>query len=102
MAPGSIALLAGEPKRYETIAGSRAGTFRDFCGLCGTHLFSGLTAYPDARSIRIVALDHPELFAPVAHIWTEKMIVWDSVNDQLPRYPRNAEPGELMRNWRER
>jgi hypothetical protein len=100
--PGSIRLLAGEPRRHETIADSGATVFRDFCDRCGTHLFSGRTAYPDAKSIKIAALDDPEVVAPVAHIWTESRIKWASIEDGLPRFPRHAELSELMRIWRER
>lgn len=85
MPPGSIALLAGEPKRHEMIADSGARTFREFCGQCGTHLFSGGERFPESKAVKIVALDDPAAISPVAHAWTEHRIEWACIDDGLPR-----------------
>jgi hypothetical protein len=100
--PGSIDLLAGEPKRHETVGDSGARVFREFCGRCGTHLFSGRVADPDFKSIKIAALDDPAVISPIAHIWTKSQISWACTEDGLPRFPQSADMTELERIWKEK
>ena len=102
MPPGTLALLSGEPSRYSVVANSGAVTFREFCGRCGTHLFSGSEAFPQWRSVKIGALDDPGSIAPVVHVWTERAVPWARVDDGLPRYARQIEAAELEQLWAER
>ncbi len=97
--PGSITLLAGQPKRYETLAESGATVFREFCGQCGTHLFSGSAAYSGFKSIKIASLDDPAKVSPVAHVWTKRLIKWACIDDGLPRFSKNADMAELQHLW---
>ena len=100
--PGSIELVAGEPKRHHMVADSGAAIFREFCGQCGTHLFSGGAAFPQFKSLMIVVLDDPAAISPVAHVWTEHLIKWACVDDGLPRFSKQPEMAELERLWSER
>jgi hypothetical protein len=102
MAPGSIALVSGEPRRYTAVADNGASTFREFCGQCGTHLFSGGEAFPQFKTIKIATLDDPEAISPIAHMWTENLIQWARIADGLPHFPKQAELADLKRLWEER
>jgi hypothetical protein len=101
MPSGSVALLSGEPVRYAVVADSGAVVFREFCGRCGTHLFSGSEAYPEQRTVKIAALDDPAAIAPVAHVWTKSSIPWAYTDDGLPRFTKQVEMAEIVRLWAE-
>jgi hypothetical protein len=101
MPPDSIALVAGEPRRHTMVADSGAAVFREFCAQCGTHLFSGGEAYPQFESVKITALDDPARISPVAHVWTESLIAWGCIDDNLPRFSKQAGMAELERLWKE-
>ena len=91
--PGSIELVAGEPKRHHMVADSGAAIFREFCGQCGTHLFSGGAAFPQFKSLMIVVLDDPAAISPVAHVWTVRAPVKFS-----PGAPVRFSPSDCDRN----
>jgi hypothetical protein len=101
MPAGSIALVSGEPRRHTVRGDSGAAVFREFCGQCGTHLFSGSDAFPESRTIKIATLDDPAAVSPVAHVWTEQAISWDRSGDGIPRYPKQIEWADLERLWAE-
>jgi hypothetical protein len=103
MPPSSIRVLqSASLRRHETIADSGSAVFREFCGLCGTHLFSGGAAFPELKSIKIAALDDPNSVVPVVHVWTEQEIEWARVDDDSPRFHRQAEMSEIVDLWRTR
>jgi hypothetical protein len=102
MPPGSIALLSGAPKRYELTADSGAGVFKEFCGDCGTQLFSGGDKFPEFKAVKIATLDDPSAISPVAHVWTENLITWACIDEGLPRFAKQTDVAELERLWAER
>jgi hypothetical protein len=102
MPPGSIALLAGAPKRHEMLAESGAATFREFCGQCGTHLFSGGARFPEFKAVKIAALDEPAAISPVAHVWIENLITWACIDDGLPCFSKQPEMVEIEQLWASR
>ena len=102
MPPGSIVLLAGEPKRHEMIADSGAAIFREFCGQCGTQLFSGGDRFPQFKAVKIVALDDPAAISPVVHAWTENRIKWACIDDGLPRLAKQGELSDAEQLWARR
>jgi hypothetical protein len=99
MPPGAVALSVGSPVRHAVTADSGALMFRDFCGTCGTQLFSGSSAYPEVRTVKIGALDEPAAIAPVAHVWTQRALPWALLDDGLPRFPQQVAVSELERLW---
>src|SRR5262245_35159279 len=102
MPPGSIVLLAGEPKRHEMIADSGAAILREFCGQCGTQLFSGGDRFPQFTAVKIIALDDPAAISPVVHAWTETRIKWACIDDGLPRLAKQGELSDAEELWARR
>lgn len=100
--PGGVALTRGTPARHETVANSGAATFREFCGACGTHLFSGGADFPEFRAVKLFALDDPTAFAPVAHVWTSRAVAWSPPSDGLPCFEDQPGMEALERLWAER
>jgi hypothetical protein len=97
--PGGVVLTRGTPMRHETVADSGAATFREFCGSCGTQLFSGGADFPEFRAVKLLALDDPTSITPVAHVWTKRAVPWCSLSDGLPRYDDQPGVEELQRLW---
>ena len=97
--PGGTVITQGEPTRHEMTSNAGNGTFREFCGACGTHLFSGGAAFPDFRTVKIVTLDDPSTISPVAHVWTKRRIDWSAIPEGLPEYSDEPEVSELERLW---
>lgn len=80
-------LLKGKPKSYRFVADSGNEVFRDFCGDCGTPLFSELKGMPDAWVVKAASLDDPSWLKPAMHIYTDSAQPWDKIPDDLPRAP---------------
>lgn len=103
MPQDTIAVVVGKPLRYDAVGDNGAVVFREFCGRCGTQLFSGSAAFPQSRTVKIAALDDPGAISPVAHVYTESRIPWACIDDGLPRFSRGVqELAELERLWAER
>ena len=99
--PDGTVIINGAPARHEMTSNAGKGTFREFCGTCGTHLFSGGAAFPEFRTVKIVTLDDPSAISPVAHVWTKRRIDWSPISDRLPEYSDEPEVSELERLWAE-
>ena len=103
MLQGAIAIVLGEPLRYDAVGDNGAVVFREFCGRCGTQLFSGSATYPESKTVKIAALDNPAAISPIAHVYTESRVPWACIDDGLPRFSRGVrEFAELERLWAER
>jgi hypothetical protein len=100
MPAGAIALVAGEPARYEVIGDSGAVVYREFCNRCGSQLFAGSSGYPQSKTVKIASLDDPGVIRPIAHLHTENRIPWVCIDDGLPRYPKQVDSlAELQGLW---
>lgn len=87
--PGeALHVVQGAPARYERTADSGNRVVREFCGACGSALFSSSPARPDWQVIRMGVLDHPEQTSPTLHIWTDSALAWALPADGAPRFPR--------------
>ena len=103
MPEGTIAVVSGEPARYEVVGDSGAVVFREFCSSCGTQLFSGSSLYPQSKTVKIAALDDPAAIHPIAHLHTQNRIPWACIEDGLPRFLRQVESmDDLVQLWVER
>jgi hypothetical protein len=97
--PGGVVVTGGTPTKHDAVANSSAATFREFCGSCGTHLFSGGADFPEFRAVKLLALDDPSAIAPVAHVWTKRAVPWCPISDGLPCYEDQPGVEELQRLW---
>lgn len=83
---------AGDLTWYESIADSGNTTWRAFCTVCGSHIFTRGSGRPDLLGVRLGALDDSELIAPQAVIWTDSAPSWLAIDAGLPRFPKAPPP----------
>ncbi|GAB2904126.1 GFA family protein [Uliginosibacterium flavum] len=79
-------LMQGEPKYFLSVAQSGNTVRRGFCAECGSALFVVTAALPAYIALMAGCLDDPELFHPVADLWTRSARRWDLMDPALPRY----------------
>jgi hypothetical protein len=75
---------------HRFVADSGNVIHRDFCGVCGTSLFSRADVRPHLVGVRVGALDNPELARPQMTIWTGAAPNWACISDALPRFEGQA------------
>lgn len=68
--------IAGEPVGYADRGESGKAVERQFCGTCGSPLFSRVEASPGMVWIKAGTLDEARGFTPAAHIWTRSKQGW--------------------------
>lgn len=66
---------------------------RQFCSGCGTALTFREHARLDWVDVAVGSLDDPNAVRPDEHIWTTSQLGWLSVDDDLPRHPRQGPSG---------
>jgi hypothetical protein len=88
----SLRRVKGEDRSYWAHADSGTRVFRSFCAQCGTPLFAGNTAHPEAIAIKLGSLDEPSKYPPTSHIWTASAQSWHYIDPQQPAFERNP-PG---------
>ncbi|WAJ29262.1 GFA family protein [Antarcticirhabdus aurantiaca] len=83
--PRERVAIEGTPVTYE----SSPGTFRQFCGTCGTGLFFVNEAvFPDQIDIQFATLDDPDALPPQARIQTAEAAAWFARFGELPAFER--------------
>jgi hypothetical protein len=55
---------------------SSPGTFRRFCGACGTKLFFESSKWPGETHVTLAAFDDPVDRAPTAHAFASEHVAW--------------------------
>jgi hypothetical protein len=81
----SLRIEQGTPKQYRRQADSGNWITREYCGDCGSQLFSDSRVRPDWRVVRAGSLDDPSGLAPRLHIWVDSALPWALHDDGLPR-----------------
>lgn len=82
--------VAGTLSDYVSVADSGNVMHRRFCPTCGTPLFSAAESRPHLVFVRAGTLDNPEWVKPATTIWTAAAPSWACIDDNLPRYERQA------------
>lgn len=77
-----LTFLAGAPVEFQ----SSPAVTRTFCGQCGTPLTYRRSDYGPTIDVTTCTLDEPDLFPPVAHVWTSHRLRWVELADDLPRF----------------
>jgi hypothetical protein len=80
-------VVAGETARYPT----SEALDREFCGACGTRLFSRRTN-GTAVGVALATFDDRNAFAPTEHIWVSEKIAWVRLDDGLPQFQETVLP----------
>ena len=92
-------ITQGERKSIETVADSGRTKTGFFCPECGIRI-SNKPNSGDLVVIKAGTLDNPNLFRPIAHIWTQSAQSWFSFADGLPKFKKAPEDtNELNRLW---
>ncbi|MEM7525797.1 MAG: GFA family protein [Pseudomonadota bacterium] len=75
--------ITGRLAAWSTTAETGAAVTHEFCGTCGSPLFSSTDRFPTSLSVYAASLDDPSLFAPQAAIFTGARQPWDHVDPAL-------------------
>ena len=76
----NFSFIAGKPVDFK----SSPAVTRTFCGRCGTPLTYWTTNYGPTIDVTTGSLDDPEVFPPIAHVWTSHKLGWVKFADGLP------------------
>lgn len=77
--------VTGALARWSTKAASGATVSHEFCGTCGSPIFSSTDRFPSSLSVYAAGLDDPSVFSPQAVIFTDEGQPWDHVDPELSR-----------------
>ena len=77
---------AGEPVRYRSSPEAERG----FCPACGSTLTMHESVLEDRVQVCLGSLDRAADVRPDDHVWCDSQLRWLSLDDDLPRYPRNS------------
>jgi hypothetical protein len=70
-------ITKGQPRHYIKTGESGAKRRHAFCGDCGSPVYSSAVENPRFFTLRIGALDQPEMLGrPASEIWTKRRLPW--------------------------
>ena len=83
--------ITGTPRAYHTI-GSENGNLRQrqFCGDCGSPIFTTLAERPDVVIVKAGTLDDRTGLTPSADVWWRKAQGWLAPHPTRPRFDGDA------------
>jgi hypothetical protein len=67
---------------------SSPGTYRTFCGRCGSRLITSFAAHPEYYGLPLGGLDDDPGVKPTNHVYVAEKAPWFDITDSLPRYPQ--------------
>ena len=76
----NFTFIVGKPVEFK----SSPPVTRTFCGRCGTPLTYWTTNHGPTIDVTTGSLDDPEVFPPIAHVWTSHKLGWVKLADGLP------------------
>jgi hypothetical protein len=75
--------VTGKMASWSTKADSGAAVSHEFCGTCGSPIFSSTDRFPTSLSVYAASLDDPSVFKPQTVIRTDDGQPWDHVDPSL-------------------
>ncbi len=88
--PASSVTITGDSlKTYEDIGTSGKPVLRNFCGNCGSPIFSDIKATDGLYFIKVGTLDDSSWVVPGAEIWCDSKVSWGALDESLPKMPQN-------------
>ena len=72
--PADALSIAGETQSYEHKSDRGNTLTKMFCGRCGTQLFTGNSAFPERRGVRVGAIDDARWFQPQANVYCSRKV----------------------------
>jgi hypothetical protein len=85
----AFTLLAGKPQAWIVTGTSGGRVERQFCGRCGSPLFTLADHAPGMVFVKAGAFDDPSWIEPRLACWTSRELPWARVPRDLPGAPRN-------------
>ena len=67
---------------------SSPGTYRTFCGRCGSRLITSFAAHPEHYGLPLGGLDDDPGVKPTNHVYVADKAPWFDITDSLPRCPQ--------------
>jgi hypothetical protein len=84
-----LTITEGEPRGYASHGDSGAQVERQFCGACGSPLFSKLEAQPDLMVVKVGSLDNPSFFKVGLDMWMSAAQPWHRPHEGAIGLPGN-------------
>ena len=84
--------IAGELRKYQSVADLGNTLLRGFCPVCGTPVTSEAVIRPHLMFIRAGTLDDSSIVAPAMNIWTRQAPQWAHLDPGLPRVAGQPPP----------
>ena len=83
----AFVVTEGEPVGYVSRGDSGGEVERQFCGKCGSPLFSKLEGQPDFMVIKVGSLDDPSAFHVAIDMWMSSAQPWHQPHDGAASVP---------------
>src|SRR5215813_12254382 len=83
--PRTALTISGKSRYYEVKAESGNRVSRGFCPHCGSPVFIQAELVPELQGLWAASLDHPSLFQPQVHVWTDSAQPWDHMTPTLAK-----------------
>ena len=90
--PADAFSITGEVTSYDRPADSGHVVRRAFCPTCGSALYSTNRDTGQMVFIRASSLDDPEVFRPMAVVYTKRAASWDRQDPTLPSFEEMPPP----------
>lgn len=93
----AVTITKGETRAFVSKADSGAEVVREFCPICGVHLFSHNSNGAQFRAVKTGVLDDPSRFEAQGSIWTASAQPWHHIDPDVPRWehqPEHFDPTE--------
>lgn len=87
--PETTVTVTGQLTTYVDHGDSGNAVNRQFCGTCGSPVFSIVPTVPGLTFIKAGTLDDTSGFKPGVHFWTDSAQNWVEIPAELPQMPRN-------------
>ncbi len=87
----ALTVTKGETRAFVSKADSGADVFRDFCPVCGVHLFLHNSAHPEFRVLKIGVFDDASWFRSQGNIWTASAQPWHRIDPDVPNAEKNPD-----------
>ena len=88
MSESAVDVTAGRPRQFTVKSADGNTVTREFCGDCGSPLFTRAAILPDLRIIKAGTLDDASWLKPRMHLWTSTKQPWLGLGDQLPCFEK--------------
>jgi len=92
MVPTEALSVSGVLSEHIKKADSGNDLTRQFCPVCGTHLFAKSSARPQFRVVRVGNLDEPSSIQPDMNIWVSSAPAWACPDPELERVEHQPAP----------